>query len=58
MITYEQIQKKTGTHSIVKLDGKTVGQIKPVPGGYAYFPKGSKRHGNILPTLREVKNTL
>jgi len=31
----------------VKLDGKHIGDIKEVDGGYAYFPKGQKGHGDV-----------
>lgn len=34
----------------VFLDGKHVGDIKEVGGGFAYFPKGRKDRGEIFPT--------
>ena len=45
MVTFESI-----TVIRVKLDKKHVGDIKEVTGGYAYFPKGSKKHGDIFPS--------
>ena len=42
----------------VILDGKTVGKIKAVGNGWAYFPKGSKSHGDILPTIRDVQKQI
>ena len=44
---------------IVYLDGKRVGCIYKVDGGYQYFPgKIKKEGGSILKTLREVKEDL
>ena len=44
---------------IVYLDGKRVGYIYKVDGGYQYFPgKIKKEGGSILKTLREVKEDL
>lgn len=45
----------------VILDGKTVGTIRAVTGGYAYFPKGSGRkteNGETFPTIKEVKQSI
>lgn len=42
----------------VLLDGKKVGRILPVEKGYAYFPNGSKTHGEVFPTIDQVKQTL
>ena len=44
---------------IVKLDGKRVGTIKKVEGGYQYFPKGNnKLFGAIYQSIDDVKNSL
>ena len=39
------------TTVIIKVtrDGKHVGDIKAVKGGWSYFPKGSKSHGDVFP---------
>lgn len=42
----------------VRLDGKYIGDIKSVKGGYQYFPKGSKSGGDIYPRLELCKNSL
>lgn len=38
----------------VKLDNKHVGDIKEVEGGFAYFPKGKKTHGEVFRSQFEV----
>ena len=50
MVTFEN----KDTYIKVKLDDKHAGDIKEVAGGYAYFPKGSKRHGTVFATTAEV----
>lgn len=35
-----------------------VGDIKPVTGGFAYFPKGSKTHGQTYQSTELVKKSL
>lgn len=42
----------------VYLDGKAVGEIRSVVGGYQYFPKGSKNGGELLRTIEMVKASL
>ena len=39
----------------VKRDGKVIGEIKPVERGFAYFPKGSREHGEILGSIQQVQ---
>jgi hypothetical protein len=52
MITYENIIE-------VRLDGKVVGQIRPVnTGGYQYIPKGQKTRGEVFQSIAEVKASL
>lgn len=51
MITYKENIK-------VFLDKKHVGNIKSVSGGYSYFPKGSKTHGQIYQSVEKVKCSL
>lgn len=58
MIEYDTIEGRRGTWRInVKLDGKVVGAIRLVEGGFRYFPKGSKRGvaGELFKTVREVQ---
>ena len=42
----------------VRIDGKVVGEIRRVEGGFQYFPKGHSNGGEILPTVKAVKLTL
>lgn len=42
----------------VRIDGKVVGEIRKVEGGYQYFPKGHSKGGEILPSMLAVKRTL
>lgn len=39
-------------------EGLRVGTIKPVAGGYAYSPKGSKATGETFATIDEAKASL
>lgn len=39
----------------VRLEGKVLGEIRPVHGGYQYFPKGAaKQAGEVFKTLAEI----
>lgn len=49
------IEKTTLT---VKLEGKIVGHIKQVAGGYQYFPKGNKYGGEIFASKIDCMNSL
>ena len=42
----------------VILDGKVIGIIKEVIGGFCYFPKGSKTGGEIFTTIAACKSSL
>jgi hypothetical protein len=42
----------------VRMDGKIVGTIKKVSGGWQYFPLHHKRGGDIYATAGEVQKTL
>lgn len=42
----------------VKLGGKKVGTIKPVEGGWQYFPLNHKQGGEIYPTIQLVQKSL
>ncbi len=51
MLTY-------ATRIAVKLDGRPIGEIRQVPGGWQYFPKGHKEGGDVFPTLEGCKRSL
>jgi hypothetical protein len=55
MITYKE---GIDVFVIVYLDKKRVGSIRKVERGWAYFPKGSKERGEILPTINAVKKSI
>jgi hypothetical protein len=42
----------------VRLDGRQVGEIRKVEGGYQYFPKGQRTGGPVLPTVTAVQRSL
>ncbi len=42
----------------VKLDGKIIGHIKYVEGGWQYFPKGQKKGGEVFKSLMQVQLSL
>jgi len=42
----------------VRVEGKVVGEIRKVDGGFQYFPKGQSKGGEVLPTVQAVKRTL
>ena len=42
----------------VFLEGKKVGEIKKVVGGWQYFPKGSKQGGDIFKKISECEDSL
>jgi len=59
MIAYQPVKNTRGQEVIkVKLDGRLVGHIKTVVGGFQYFPKGRKSGGEVSPTLNQVKDSL
>jgi len=45
-------------HIQVRQDGKIIGEIRKVSGGFQYFPKGHKEGGDIFSTLLAVKKSL
>ncbi len=58
-ITYNNIAMKTGnTRIMVRLDGKPIGTIKNVEGGFQYFSNGQKTGGDIFETILGVKTSL
>lgn len=43
---------------LVRLDGRVVGEIRPVEGGWQYVPKGAKEGGEIFVTLGGCQRSL
>ncbi len=61
MIEYLYTEGKIGDRNTpipVRLDGKRVGTIKPVEGGWQYFPLHHKQGGSIFNTIDEVQKSL
>ncbi len=61
MIEYLYTEGKIGDRNTpipVKFDGKKVGTIKPVEGGWQYFPLNHKQGGEIYPTIQLVQKSL
>lgn len=55
---YTEGEREYRTASIpVRFTGSAtiVGEIRPVEGGWQYFPKGQKQGGEVFPTLRAVQ---
>jgi len=42
----------------VLLDGRVVGEIRKVNGGYQYFPKGQKVGGEVFQSWGQVQRSL
>lgn len=42
----------------VRMDGRIVGEIRKVEGGYQYFPKGQAAGGSVFPTVQAVQASL
>jgi hypothetical protein len=57
-ITY--VYSPTGSQKpiIVKLDGKAVGKIQQVAGGFRYMPAGSRTGGAVLPSVAAVQRSI
>jgi hypothetical protein len=53
-ITYQSFTN----HTSVYLDGKFVGRIHEVTGGFQYIPTGIKNGGEIYKSIRQVKQSL
>lgn len=59
MITFqERVAPKIGLVVDVLLEGRKTGAIYRVVGGWQYQPKGAKHHGEVLPSLAAVKQSL
>jgi hypothetical protein len=59
MNNFVYLPPKTG-HSpfTVKLEGVIVGEIRSVPGGWQYFPKGHTKGGEIFKLLSDCTKSL
>lgn len=55
MITYGKFD---GNQMVVHLEGKKVGDIHKVEGGYQYFPNNQTKGGEIFSTIADVKLSL
>lgn len=61
MIEYLYTEGKIGDRETpvpVRYQGKRVGTIKPVKGGWCYFPLNHKRGGEVFPTLGQCQKSL
>lgn len=63
MCKIEYIYPQTGLdpkkHPVkVKLNGRIIGHIKSVEGGWQYFPKGQKKGGEISKSMMKVQLSL
>ena len=60
-ISYQYTEGKIGDRNTpipVALDGVRVGTIRPVEGGWQYFPLRHKKGGEIFETIDEVQKSL
>jgi hypothetical protein len=56
---YDFIEGRRGTWRVnVKLDGKVIGSIRIVQGGFTYFPRNSRQHGEVFKSVAEVQRSL
>jgi hypothetical protein len=42
----------------VRLDGRKVGEIRMLPNGFKYYPRGAKTGGESFPSLEACKSSL
>lgn len=59
-IDYEDVHSPRGGSDVmrVKLDGRFVGVIRLVEGGFTYVPKGQRKGGEVFKTVREVQQDI
>ena len=55
---YTEGKKRDNIPISVRVDGKIVGTIKLVDGGFQYFPLKHKQGGEIFKTIKEVQTSL
>lgn len=61
MIEYLYTEGKIGDRNTpipVRYCGKRVGTIKPVEGGWQYFPINTKQGGQVFNTFQQVQKSL
>lgn len=58
MVTYAPFTPERELPLKVMLEGRTVGQIVALEGGYRFIAKGGRHKGEILPTVTAVKRSL
>lgn len=58
MIEYLYTEGDINAPLKVRLDGKYCGDIKPVEGGWRYFPKGQKEGGARFETVNQIQKSL
>jgi hypothetical protein len=57
-IEYQYTEGRKDVPIAVRIDGKILGDIKPVEGGWQYVPRGSKVGGDIFATISQVQRSL
>lgn len=58
MIEYEYTEGGRGVPVRVRVDKRISGEIRPVDGGWQYFPKGQKTGGEVFKTMDECQKSL
>lgn len=58
MINYSYPEPHKVAPVTVRLDGKVVGTIQQVEGGFQYVPKGKKDGGEVFGSVAAVKRLL
>ena len=58
MIQYQYTEGSLTSPIPVKFNNRRVGTIKPVKGGWQYFPLNHKKGGEIFSTITEVQKSL
>lgn len=57
-ITFIAKTKEPNSIITVKLDKKIIGEIRPVTGGWQYYPKGMKKGGEVFENLSLCQKSL
>jgi len=58
MSRFEYLYKAEGNPVKVKLDGRVIGEIRRVPEGWQYYPKGRKNGGDVFSSYARVKQSI
>lgn len=56
--SYKTLSSNVRTRIAVYLDGRRLGEIKGVLGGFAYYPKGSHHCGPTFSTVERCKASI